>query len=718
MQMMEDVKIEKKSIMLPVFFCLFFLLCYFSFMVYLMHKNEKMENIYYGGMAKKNQEVLKRNVERDFRNMENLAFYLELLNINDSQQVIDLVDKINNGTHFMKIGFSNREDQKEGDKEDKYYEIVVKDKTSQVLGTLYAASPTEMEHGMLDNSVMSGEENWAIFDRKGNMIGSSGDDLSLFADKTKIPDDIWEKLQNNQTASFNVRSSGGTRLRAVMLPVGINDWYMLNIFINTSHKILVQELGLGMVILASFGVFLFAFLSRYQLIGRNQEKLFHLAYKDHLTGISNFYSFKQEISNMIQNKKVTSYAIWFLDVKKFKFVNDILGYDEGDRLLISIAGKLEEKKDPEEAFCRIFADSFVGIHQYESKKEMKEWFNSIADEYKNWNMPQNKKIPIELCMGVYCLEETDKNLSADLLVNRANIAQKHIKDQPGNQFGFYNKEISDKVVLESELESEIDNALEKQEFKLFIQPKISIQQGNRIVGGEVLVRWEHPRKGTISPGKFIPLMERDGKIILLDRYMFEAACKWLHDYLQEGRPPINLAVNVSKIGMLKDDFVDFYTSVKKKYEISDGLLELEFTETVLLKDNNVFNYLVGKLRQNGFVCSLDDFGSGYSSLNLLKNLPIDVLKLDIMFFKKSTDITRERIVISNIINMAKELQIRTIAEGVEYVETVDFLQLAGCDLIQGYVFFKPMPLEAFDTMLMEKNGIYMEPADVAGSEAV
>lgn len=714
MQMMEDVKIEKKNIILPVFFCLFFLLCYFSFMIYLIHKNENMENLYFGGMAKKNQEVLKQNVERDFRNLESLAFFLKLADISDSQQVSDLVDKINEENLFVKIGFSDQVKQ-EMDKEGRY-EVVVKDKKNQVLGTLYAVNSEEMFHRILDNSSMSEEEDWAIFDRKGNVIGSSVDDLSLFTDKIKMPEDIWKTIKNNQTASFNAHIPGGTRMRAVMLPVGINDWYMLNVFFNTSHKILVQELGLGIVILISFGVFLIAILSRCKLIGRNQEKLFRLAYKDHLTGIGNFYSFKQEMKQIIQNKKITGYAIWFLDVKKFKFVNDILGYDEGDRLLVSIAGKLQEKKEPEEVFCRIFADSFVGIHQYGSKKEMKEWFNSIVEEYKNWIMPQDKKIPIELCMGVYCLEEADKNLSADLLVNRANIAQKHIKDQPGNQFGFYDKEISDKVVSESELESEIDNALENHEFKLFIQPKISIQRGNQIVGGEVLVRWEHPHKGTISPGKFIPLMERDGKIILLDRYMFEAACKWLHDYLQEGRPPINLAVNVSKIGMLKDDFVEFYTSVKNKYEIADGLLELEFTETVLLKDDNVFNYLVGELRKSGFVCSLDDFGSGYSSLNLLKNLPIDVLKLDIMFFRKSADITRERIVISNIINMAKELQIRTIAEGVEYVETVDFLQLAGCDVIQGYVFFKPMPVEAFDAMLMENNGIAMEPIDVAGSE--
>jgi EAL domain-containing protein (putative c-di-GMP-specific phosphodiesterase class I) len=188
---------------------------------------------------------------------------------------------------------------------------------------------------------------------------------------------------------------------------------------------------------------------------------------------------------------------------------------------------------------------------------------------------------------------------------------------------------------------------------------------------------------------------------MLDRYMFEKSCQWLHQYLKSESKPINLAVNVSKVGILREDFVDYYGSIKEKYEIPDGLLELEFTETVMLSDDTVFNSLVAGLHEKGFICSLDDFGAGYSSLNLLKNLSIDIVKLDIMFFRKSNDIKRERIVISNIIRMAKELQIKTIAEGVEYTETVDFLKTAGCNIVQGYVFARPMPLESFEKLLKE-----------------
>ena len=385
----------------------------------------------------------------------------------------------------------------------------------------------------------------------------------------------------------------------------------------------------------------------------------------------------------------------------------------GDRILTSIAdlcfGIMGNRKLYSAEYRPIISQASINM---KPGRICAVGFISWLSFFRAGNCFSIKRLPWSCAWASYCMEEDDRELSIEQIVNRANIAQKHVKSQPGNQFGFYNKEIRNKVVYESELESEIDKGIRNREFKPFIQPKVSIQKGNRIAGGEVLVRWENPRKGTIPPGLFIPLMERDGKIVKLDRYMFEVACQWLHNYLKTGREPINLAVNVSKIGILREDFVDFYGRVKEKYQIPDGLLELEFTETVMLNDDAVFSGLVSRLHKKGFVCSLDDFGSGYSSLNLLKNLPIDVLKLDIMFFRKSTDIKRERIVISNIINMAKELQMKTIAEGVEYVETVDFLTAAGCDVIQGYVFAKPMPVEAFDEMLLMKNGEALMPEDV------
>ena len=260
-------------------------------------------------------------------------------------------------------------------------------------------------------------------------------------------------------------------------------------------------------------------------------------------------------------------------------------------------------------------------------------------------------------------------------------------------------EIRKKTLEDSTLEAEAEPAIRNGEFRLYMQPKVDIQNGNRICGAEVLVRWQNPRLGLIPPGRFIPLFEKSDLIIKLDRYMFEQACIWLKSYLDGGGRPVNIAVNVSKVGIFQPGFVEYYAAVKKKYGIPDHMLELEFTENILAVDTELFSDLVIKLRKEGFLCSLDDFGSGYSSLNLLKDLPVDALKLDILFFRKSRDVRRERIVVSNFINMAKQLNITTIAEGVEEEDTVEFLQNADCDVIQGYIFAKPMPKEEFEAML-------------------
>lgn len=704
MQKMEDVKIKKGGMLVPVFLCLIFVTCCFTFLTYMVQKNEQKDVAYFYSAAKQNQVTLKNQMEGDFYALKGLAVCLEAMDPDNKEQMDRIINEINDGSRLMKVGFADGSGWKESDHYDDYYKVPVRNREDQPVGLLYATNSGDMVRSMIDAAILAGEGFSEILDQHGRVIaGSAG---------VREQEKVQEAIKKGSQIPFTMISQDNRRQTAVLIPLGINDWYVLSVFPQYSMRTRHIEAGIGTLILLSSVLFLYFFCRQCRIINQNQEALLELAYRDSLTGCRNFSSFKREAERAIQEDDISSYAVWYCDIKKFKFINDILGYEEGDRILTSIANLFRDYGEEESLFCRVSADNFAGLHKYKSREDMRSWFNKLVEFFQSRELPSSKRITMELCMGVYCLEEEDRELSIERIVNRANIAQKHVKSQPGNQFGFYNKEIRNKVVYESELESEIDRAIRNREFKAFIQPKVSIQKGNRIVGGEVLVRWENPRKGTIPPGMFIPLMERDGKIVKLDRYMFEVACQWLCNYLKSGREPVNLAVNVSKIGMLREDFVDFYGRVKEKYQIPDGLLELEFTETVMLNDDTVFSGLVSRLHKKGFVCSLDDFGSGYSSLNLLKNLPIDVLKLDIMFFRKSTDIKRERIVISNIINMAKELQIRTIAEGVEYVETVDFLTSAGCDVIQGYVFAKPMPVEAFDEMLLRKKGEALIPQDV------
>lgn len=722
MQIMEDAKNKKNEVLIPALFCVLLISCCFAFLLYMIQKNEKENAAFFYNAAKQNQSTLIRQMETDSQALKELAIYIEASGLDNKDQINQFINKINNSSQNMKIGFADRNDYKKTENHDNYFEAPVVDKNVQTTGYLYITNSDDMMGSLLDTAALTGAGYFAILDRQGKILQGGGTaDVGLETGgslgEAPFGEDIKSKIskgmEKGDEISFSDNSSSHQRYRVILLPLESNDWYMLSIFPETQLRTSYLEtaIGIEIIIMLSSGLFLYFYFIQRKVINRNQEIFRHMAYTDSLTGSRNYLSFKKEAEELLKTEDITSYAVWYCDVKGFRFINDVLGYEKGDKILTSIASRFRDYEEPEELFCRVSADNFAGIRKYESREEMQNWFDRLVEFFPDEELYSNKRISLELCMGVYCMEEEDREVSIDRIVDRANLAQKFVKNQPGNQFGFYNEEIHNKMVDESELETEIDRALRNQEFKVFIQPQVSIQEGNRIVGGEALVRWESPQRGTISPGQFVPLMERNGKIVKLDRYMFEVICQWLHGYLTAGREPINLAVNVSKIGMLSEDFVDFYGGVKEKYKIPDNILELEFTESVMFNDMVVFSDMVIQLHKRGFICSLDDFGSGYSSLNLLKNLPIDALKLDIMFFKKSEDIKRERIVLSNIVNMAKELQIRTIAEGVENVETVDFLTSSGCDMIQGYVFARPMPVNAFDELLLKKKGDPMEPVD-------
>lgn len=289
-------------------------------------------------------------------------------------------------------------------------------------------------------------------------------------------------------------------------------------------------------------------------------------------------------------------------------------------------------ESPDCMSCRIAADNFTGIVQCREDEGLVRGHKEILDYLKQSGM---EDFPfLEIPLGVYRLKESDRGQTVDVLVNYANMAHKTAKEKNGSAFVYYDDDIRKKTLEDSTLEAEAEPAIRNGEFRLYMQPKVDIQNGNRICGAEVLVRWQNPRLGLIPPGRFIPLFEKSDLIIKLDRYMFEQACIWLKSYLDGGGRPVNIAVNVSKVGIFQPGFVEYYVAVKKKYGIPDHMLELEFTENILAVDTELFSDLVIKLRKEGFLCSLDDFGSGYSSLNLLKDLPVDALKLDILFSGK------------------------------------------------------------------------------------
>lgn len=737
-----------KTYLGTILLCLCFLACSVLFIVLMMWQN-RVENLdYLGDVAKRNQTTLLKQIQGDFQTLDGVAICIGEMSGNVSLDMQPILKTINDNNNFIRMGVVDLDGKTnlldinqsvyagfdlsrelffqqalQGEKivsgtvsdpfeEGEYinYYCVPILRENAVSGVLCAVNSAEIFRAIVDAPVLNGKGYTNIIDAYGQIVirsshpdAAAGEPTSL-KDMGRFDPDEYVRLLQTMDAGKSGRFSYSVRSQKKIMavePMGINNWYVISVIpaIVLSENYWKTILGVGVIILAACLIFMLLFYRQVRAQSRNRANLMHLAYDDPLIGCRNYAKFLLDAAAMTAGSGHRHYAIWYSDIKKFKYFNDLYGYQAGDAALKWLAELFESRSGKGGLFCRVSADNFAGILPYQREDQLFAWFTEISRELSPVSTETSGRLRMELSMGFYCMEDSEKDLSLNEMVNRANMAQKSVKGKNGNHCAIYSSQLREQILWESEIEARGKRALKNGEFVLYMQPKAGIQQNDRIVGAEVLARWNSPEHGLVSPGEFIPVFEKSGMIVELDRFMFEHACQWLQGYMREGNPSINVAVNVSRLGLFQEDFLEYYTSVKRQYGIPDGMLELEFTESVVLNDYELFRNTVIALQNEGFLCSLDDFGSGYSSLNMLKELPIDVLKLDILFFRKDADVQRERIVVSHIVAMAKELGIVTIAEGVEDPEQVLFLRQHGCDIVQGYVYSKPIPLEAFDVLL-------------------
>lgn len=430
---------------------------------------------------------------------------------------------------------------------------------------------------------------------------------------------------------------------------------------------------------------------------RNRRELEYRAEYDDLTGCSNFSRFKIEARQILENRSEKKYALWYCDLRNFKLVNNVYGYDFGDRVLQYWA-KINSRDQREgEIFARVSADHFVSLLWYDSIEELEKRFKKNAGLLAKFKGLAGKKLRLEMVAGIYLIEKHGESMVIEDMIDCANLAQKSVKVLEGSRYAVYTEDMRRRILSEKEMESAMYKALENREFCAYFQPIAEIQDGIRVTGAETLARWIRPGYGVVPPNRFIPLFEKNGFIIDLDSYMFEEACRFLRKWLDEGREPIKISVNVSRISVFQRDFSRHYIRLKEKYNIPNGLLELECTESVLVENAELLEMVMRTMRVSGFFFSMDDFGSGYSSLNLLKDITVDILKLDMMFFRnENLKEPRHQTIISSIISMAKALNMKVVAEGVETEEQLQLLRKFGCDYIQGYLISRPIPENEFE----------------------
>lgn len=422
------------------------------------------------------------------------------------------------------------------------------------------------------------------------------------------------------------------------------------------------------------------------------RKLKSVAYTDTLLGISNFEKFKLDAVSLFQKFRREDFSMIYFDINRFKYINDNFGYKTGNDVLNHVARCAKDILYEYELFTRVSADNFVMLLKNTEERLIIEMTKKLSRAVQDNSVLSDAGHRVTLCFGIYRLSQEKEDIYT--IMDRANAARKDYKGSHETTYAFYDDKMLRKLANEVKLTEAMRPALERGEFKLFLQPKHDAKDG-RIVGAEALVRWMSDSMGIIQPNSFIPLMEKNGFITKIDFYIFEAVCKMISDMRNKSMVIFPISVNLSRVHLESRNFIHTLNDIAQRYEIPPGIIELELTESMIMQNQREVLIIMHALREIGFPLSLDDFGTGFSSLNLLMEMPINVLKLDKSFLNEAIDAQREKTIIRDIIQMAHHLNIQIVCEGVETTEQFELLRELECDIVQGYLFSRPIPWEEY-----------------------
>lgn len=365
---------------------------------------------------------------------------------------------------------------------------------------------------------------------------------------------------------------------------------------------------------------------------------------------------------------------------------------------------------------RVSADNFVILRYYNEKNDIMVRQQQVDIKITEFMHDMYGGQAVSVQCGICYLEDLAEDLQIEGILDRANYARKTVKTGLNRKYAVYDESIRKQLRYEKSIENRMLKSLENEEFLVYFQPKVDLQTG-LATQAEALVRWQTDEGLIIPPDKFIPIFEKKYLISSLDQYVFKKVCAFIRRRLDAGLPVNTISVNVSRLQFYNSDFVKTYEDIKNKFRIPDHLLEIEITESIAFDNVTFLEKTVSELKSKGFLISIDDFGTGFSSLSLLKNIPIDVLKIDQSFFRESIHKEKDNIVIKGIIDLVNKLSIRTVAEGIETAEQVAFLKSVNCNMIQGYFFYRPLPEDKFEAILNKEYAV-KETAPAADSKVL
>ena len=458
---------------------------------------------------------------------------------------------------------------------------------------------------------------------------------------------------------------------------------------NTSDYIYMVAVC-GVVTLLFTVVMIYHIISMISLVG-NRKRAYDALYVDMATGCSNVLAFYKKSEKLIKSAKRTDikYAVVNLKLEKYKSFLSYYGMEWCDELMKRLYKSIDSCLSKKETIGIVGKSDFALLTAYSDEAALNGRLKTILKKLSDEN-PEQK---IRFSAGV-CKAEDTKTLP-QALYNNAALARSEMKDEMAGEIQWFSTALSEKKLWERKVEDEMENAMETGQFEMFLQPKYD--PGTEELGGaEALVRWRHPVEGLIPPGKFIPIFEANGFILKLDDFMIGQVAKYQAKWISEGRKVVPISVNVSRAHFMREDLAEHIRDIVDSYNVPHDVVELELTESAFFDDKKTLISIVARMREYGFHVSMDDFGSGYSSLNTLKEIPLDVVKLDAEFFRGEGSEERGRLIVSETIGLAKNLGMNIVAEGIETKDQVEFLKNLNCDLIQGYYFAKPMPIADYE----------------------
>ncbi len=420
---------------------------------------------------------------------------------------------------------------------------------------------------------------------------------------------------------------------------------------------------------------------------------------DSMTGLFRYGPFFEKAEELLKKQPDTRFFMVAIDIEHFKLFNEWYGEEEGDRFLIKIGKYLKSVELLYGSLAGYMGgDDFVIIlpEDISILKNLEGEINHYARQY-------GGNAGFLPAFGVYRIE--DRSHSVSMMYDRAAIALNSVKGNYAKRIGWYDPGMKQKMEKDQILLSEIQSALEKREFIFYVQPQCNMLTG-KIIGLESLVRWRHPLRGLISPVEFIPLLEQNGFITYLDIYIWEMVCRQLNSWSKAGKRLIPISINMSRMDIYAIDVVEKFKELVSKYEIDPRYLEIEITESAYAEDDDKMQRVLEDLRRAGFPVFMDDFGSGYSSLNMLKDVNVDVIKIDTKFLDMNENSqSRGMGILETIVRMARVMQMKIIAEGVETKDQVDFLRNIGCIYGQGYYYYKPLPVKEAELLLLQEDHV-------------